>query len=667
MNNLKFDIEEMKVIDEISDSQLAILEVYVCHDGMNLHEKPISLDTIKKASHTLINKFLVAGYNGVDFKSHEKDQLITGFFPSENDIRYAEKNGKTYLVANAIMSKVYAQWAYDIFVNSENKKSVSMEITVLATEIKEDGYEWITSFLFNGVTILNDNINPACPDSDARVFKFSEAEVVTECEDIYSNYLSPNKYKDIDFSIPENVKDSVLKGIELRNKYKRGGTAVDFSTAKYLSENEKVTPDKIKHLVKYFTEHDGDGIKNRGKLSNKFISWNLHGASESLNWASEVFGKMNELDSISTEEKLVVTDDKSVNFDESEETINEVFEENINKQNMKEGKDDMDKTAIMEKMSSMEIMGNYQVLGTEDNFAFFMDTETKTIYGVEFTIEEDSVNFDMESKKMAKMGCKYELMEEEEEEDKDVYMSMFSTLELKIKKLDFSYENKRQALRKKVKEALSVCWIWLDDFDEEYVYVDHDGKLCRYAYNSETYEIDLNSMIEVVEQKSYMEFNADANIEAVAQVEQEKLEDENMKEQLEDAEELAEVEIPEIIPGAEEVSETTKMGESLKEMGYSIEDVEKLAKFKSDTEAEELRNKVEFACSNVSEDMPKEEIDNFKEKFPEFENFSAWENALKSMAFDFAKEKEPKEKENILRYANENINPKTETKKWWEK
>lgn len=172
---VSFSIDGFSVIDDYSDSQLAIVEVFVCHDGNNLHDMPIDLSVIKKAKKTLKNKFLVAGFDGEDFEGHEPDEVIVGFFPESSLMRFEEKDGKTYLVAQAIMSKVYASWAYDVFVDdSSNERAVSMEITVLGTEIGDDGLEHITKFIFNGVTLLGKNHMPACEGANASIIKFSK-------------------------------------------------------------------------------------------------------------------------------------------------------------------------------------------------------------------------------------------------------------------------------------------------------------------------------------------------------------------------------------------------------------------------------------------------------------------------------------------------------------
>ena len=200
---LSFEVEGFNVIDDYSDNQLAIVEVYVCHDGNNHHNMPIDLSVIKKAKRTLKNKFLVAGFDGDDFEGHEPDEQIVGFFPESSEMKFVEKDGRTYLVAQAIMSKIYAKWAYDVFVDDEdNYRSVSMEITVLGTEVNnDDGLEHITKFVFNGVTLLGESHMPACEGANASIIKFSKENALK----VYSKRLKNS----------DKIKKDFVKDMEL--------------------------------------------------------------------------------------------------------------------------------------------------------------------------------------------------------------------------------------------------------------------------------------------------------------------------------------------------------------------------------------------------------------------------------------------------------------------
>lgn len=229
-DKLSFEVQKFSIMDDISDEQFAFVEVYICHDGNNAHNMPISFEVLDRAKDTLKNKFLVAGYNGRDFKGHEKDEMIVGFFPESSKMWFEEVNGKKYLVAEAIMSKIYAKWAYDIFVQS-NKKDVSMEITILDTE-EHDNVTYIKEFVFNGVTILGNSHIPACEGANASIIKFSKENALRVYNDHSSSSTIKKKYiermvpvkkfeeKDNEDAIPEESTDTTYmdKNIVIDNK-----------------------------------------------------------------------------------------------------------------------------------------------------------------------------------------------------------------------------------------------------------------------------------------------------------------------------------------------------------------------------------------------------------------------------------------------------------------
>jgi hypothetical protein len=188
LEKFSIDVASFEIVpEEYSDSQLAVVEIYVCHDGNNRHNVPITREALVRAKDTLKNKFLVAGFDGNDFEGHEPDEQIVGFFPESSKMRFEKRKGRTYLVAQAIMSKVYANWAYEIFKEKGNHRDVSMEITVLAGQVDEnDNLLTIEEFVFNGVTILGLSHVPACEGSSASIIKF-------DCENALKVY---NEHRD---------------------------------------------------------------------------------------------------------------------------------------------------------------------------------------------------------------------------------------------------------------------------------------------------------------------------------------------------------------------------------------------------------------------------------------------------------------------------------------
>lgn len=213
---VSLSVDSLEVSDEVLDNHLAILEVYVCHDGNNAHNLPIKLETIKDAQDTLKNKPLVAGFDGRDFEGHEIDEVIIGYFPESSNMKYVEKNNKTYLVAEAIMPKLYAKWAYDIF-QKNSTKSVSMEIEVEDYEELGADLIEIKKFIFNAVTVLGESHMPACEGANATMVKFSKESV----EKVYEKHLTSqnikNKYFDVDIPIESDETTYMEKNIKINN------------------------------------------------------------------------------------------------------------------------------------------------------------------------------------------------------------------------------------------------------------------------------------------------------------------------------------------------------------------------------------------------------------------------------------------------------------------
>lgn len=274
IQKLNFSIDRIEFLQELSDSQLAIGRVWICCEGDNLHKLPITYEALENAIPTLYNKFLVAGFDGIDFEGHERRQLILGFFPKENDVKIQPNDeGINFITANVIISKLYADWAYDIFC-SDNYRAVSMEILVTEQE-ERDGLDWITEFCFAGVTVLGIERTPACTGAYVEVTQFS-TDIVKKGEKISKLYTKFSK--DLEWTISKKIKSNVSDGLELKKENKFGGNTVSIATAKFLVGNDNITESKGKHFIKYapkFTK-DFDGEE----ITKEYITYMLWGGKE---------------------------------------------------------------------------------------------------------------------------------------------------------------------------------------------------------------------------------------------------------------------------------------------------------------------------------------------------------------------------------------------------
>ena len=383
---LSFEVEGFNVIDDYSDNQLAIVEVYVCHDGNNHHNMPIDLSVIKKAKKTLKNKFLVAGFDGDDFEGHEPDEQIVGFFPESSEMKFVEKDGRTYLVAQAIMSKIYAKWAYDVFVDDEdNYRSVSMEITVLGTEVNDDdGLEHITKFVFNGVTLLGESHMPACEGANASIIKFSKENALK----VYSKRLKNS----------DKIKKNFVKDMELAESLRK-------EESEKMDEKEKVVETVEEEKVETPVAEE---VKEEETFEEKSNSdEDTYMEDEKCECKEDKMSEDEKSDEESEEEK---EDDKEDDDDKDEEDMEcgKDFESLTVEQ-----KYEVFRSAVKESLNGCGYLETY-----DDEYLYIYDYCENNTFRYSYTLDGTNCTIDVDSKTRVMRGGYVEFEEYEENNTK---------------------------------------------------------------------------------------------------------------------------------------------------------------------------------------------------------------------------------------------------------
>ena len=383
---LSFEVEGFNVIDDYSDNQLAIVEVYVCHDGNNHHNMPIDLSVIKKAKKTLKNKFLVAGFDGDDFEGHEPDEQIVGFFPESSEMKFVEKDGITYLVAQAIMSKIYAKWAYDVFVDDEdNYRSVSMEITVLGTEVNDDdGLEHITKFVFNGVTLLGESHMPACEGANASIIKFSKENALK----VYSKRLKNS----------DKIKKNFVKDMELAEGLRK-------EESEKMDEKEKVVETVEEEKVETPVTEE---VKEEETFEEKSNSdEDTYMEDEKCECKEDKMSEDEKSDEESEEEK---EDDKEDDDDKDEEDMEcgKDFESLTVEQ-----KYEVFRSAVKESLNGCGYLETY-----DDEYLYIYDYCENNTFRYSYTLDGTNCTIDVDSKTRVMRGGYVEFEKYEENNTK---------------------------------------------------------------------------------------------------------------------------------------------------------------------------------------------------------------------------------------------------------
>ena len=114
---------------------------------------------------------------------------------------------------------------------------------------------------------------------------------------------NPERYSDLDFSIPSGVKAQAKTGLEWTKEYSRGGTAVGKNTANYLISSETADWQKVFHISAYFARHENEMSlpKNSnpsadGYPGNGIIAWKLWGGDAGRTWSQKLVKAMQSRD-----------------------------------------------------------------------------------------------------------------------------------------------------------------------------------------------------------------------------------------------------------------------------------------------------------------------------------------------------------------------------------
>lgn len=94
------------------------------------------------------------------------------------------------------------------------------------------------------------------------------------------------------FVPPKAVAYQAAMGLDLRRRFKRGGTPVGIARARDLKNRRPCSMRTIKRMQSFFARHAvdkrGKDFFNAAKPSNGFIAWLLWGGDEGWEWAKEM-------------------------------------------------------------------------------------------------------------------------------------------------------------------------------------------------------------------------------------------------------------------------------------------------------------------------------------------------------------------------------------------
>lgn len=207
-----FSVDDIKKIDfsEYDEDEYMAARLGYFSTRPNSHEIGVSEDVLREYAPSVLGKWVVAKTRNGDATTHEKDEVIVGIVPKEQDVEFVKDNdGYLRAYVDCVLSKRYASDFCDIFSEEDSTRAVSIEAKFVM-----DGND-ATAFDICGVTCLGRKFRPSCPESEIAIVRFSEEDAETYYEKMHEDklkqFVDDNKSEYV--SHPVNTsKDAIYSG-----------------------------------------------------------------------------------------------------------------------------------------------------------------------------------------------------------------------------------------------------------------------------------------------------------------------------------------------------------------------------------------------------------------------------------------------------------------------
>lgn len=183
MDNKYFSVDDIQEVATEDSAEFAVARISVLSTKKNSHKVNITKEILKKDGLSVLGKWVIADYDGVDATTHTKNTHIIGIVPLDSNIEFVENDdGTITMFADAIISKLYATEIYNLF-RQHNFRNVSVEMSTFNDRENEDGSIDIDGLHIYSICVLGLTVSGSCPDANMSITKFSEKSA----EEYYQN------------------------------------------------------------------------------------------------------------------------------------------------------------------------------------------------------------------------------------------------------------------------------------------------------------------------------------------------------------------------------------------------------------------------------------------------------------------------------------------------
>lgn len=209
----QFSINEVNEVATENSKEFAIARIAVLSTRPNSHRIKITDEILRRDGLSILGKFIVCSFNGIDATTHKSDEVIVGIVPKDAKYEFVEsEDGHTTLFVEGIISKLYAKQVYEMF-KVDNFRNMSVEMFTANDFELPNGDTEIEGLEITGITILGKSVNGSCPDANMSIVAFSE-----EKAESYYKEFSNNK---------ENALELAKKLVNILNTEKEFSSSQD--------------------------------------------------------------------------------------------------------------------------------------------------------------------------------------------------------------------------------------------------------------------------------------------------------------------------------------------------------------------------------------------------------------------------------------------------------
>ena len=275
---LKFDLQSKDLkIANVLNQDFLVVEIYAVSDICpNLNGSCFTLESMQKALPTFRNKPVLGYFNNEkgDLRGHDSDlqydseynnwyfdytdgksETPLGVIRSEDVVEIVQKDGLNWVKFTCVLWTKYCYKQVKRLLK-DRRKSVSIEIEVVESHT-ENGIEFIDSFIFDGVSLLGQDIQPAVPLAHVSILDSIASEVFQKKSACLSF-----AYKELEEK-EANVHDN--KSISSQFESQSQPQKPDFQDPVEIEKDKEITMDN--------TKKGGENVEEfNSKLTNNVLS-----------------------------------------------------------------------------------------------------------------------------------------------------------------------------------------------------------------------------------------------------------------------------------------------------------------------------------------------------------------------------------------------------------